>query len=520
MIASTRLIAFTCLLVLHVGPRKKDSNPFDTVKTNAGLISGTTNTDGDIHIFKGVPFAAPPVGHLRWQKPQPVKPWDAVRKCDAFGASPVQDKPVPFSMWSKEFLIPDEPISEDCLYLNVWTGAKSPTEKRPVIVWIYGGGFSSGGSGCPIYDGAAMAKKGIVFVSINYRVGIFGFFAHPELTKESGNNASGNYGLMDQVAALQWVQKNIAAFGGDKNNVTIAGQSAGSMSVNCLVASPLTKNLFQKAIAESGATVISGILRPNTGLKEAEEDGIKTASALNASSLDALRNISADQILNAPQKLRGPVVDGYVLPAAVKNIFAAAKENKVSLLTGWNENEGLFFGDIKDAEDFKKDALKDYGSSVSTFLKNYPASNDSEAAVSQMNLSRDMIFGVQNYIWANMQSDHGSTVYVYRFARKVPATGEYVKYGAFHTGEVPYAYNNLSFVNRPWLQIDWQLANTMSSYWANFAATGNPNGKDLPVWPNYDTKDKMIMVLDQKPASKKLPDAAALDFLFTKMNGD
>jgi len=202
----------------------------ETVKVTGGLISGTKSKEDDIRIFKGIPFAAPPVGDLRWKAPQPVQPWTGVKQCDAFGASPMQNSPAPFSMWTEEFLIPKEPISEDCLYLNVWTKATTPKEKRPVIVWIYGGGFGSGGCGCAIYDGEAMAKKGIVFVSINYRVGVFGFFAHPELTKESPNNASGNYGLMDQVAALQWVKKNIAAFGGDPYNVTIAGQSAGSMS--------------------------------------------------------------------------------------------------------------------------------------------------------------------------------------------------------------------------------------------------------------------------------------------------
>ncbi|MBE7179119.1 MAG: carboxylesterase family protein, partial [Mucilaginibacter polytrichastri] len=210
------------------------------LKIDAGWISGIKSADGDITSFKGIPFAEPPVAQLRWKAPRPVKPWAGLRKCDAFGASPMQGNPAPFSMWTKEFLIPDEPISEDCLYLNVWSGAKNGSEKRAVLVWIYGGGFVSGGSAVPIYDGEALARQGVVVVSINYRVGIFGFFAHPELTKESGRNASGNYGLMDQIAALKWVQKNIAAFGGDPQKVTIAGQSAGSMSVNALVASPLT----------------------------------------------------------------------------------------------------------------------------------------------------------------------------------------------------------------------------------------------------------------------------------------
>jgi para-nitrobenzyl esterase len=221
----TTVIVSAALVLLTEGFSFKQNNieAFERVKVDGGIISGTINTACDIHIFKGIPFAATPVGNLRWKEPQPVIPWKGLKECIAFGASPMQGSPIPFGPWSAEYLIPKKPISEDCLYLNVWTGAASPKEKRPVIVWIYGGGFMSGSAGCAIYDGEAMAKKGIIFVSINYRVGIFGFFAHPELTKESIHHASGNYGLMDQIAALQWVSKNIAAFGGDPNNVTIAG---------------------------------------------------------------------------------------------------------------------------------------------------------------------------------------------------------------------------------------------------------------------------------------------------------
>jgi para-nitrobenzyl esterase len=493
-----------------VGLNSNRTDDLSVVRTDAGLISGTVNSGGDIHIFKGIPFAAPPLGDLRWKAPQPVSPWKGVRECTSFGPSPMQGTPVPFSMWTQEFLIPKEPISEDCLYLNVWTGAKSSKEKRAVLAWIYGGGFSSGGSGVPIYDGEAMAKKGIVFVSINYRVGIFGFFAHPELTKESGSNSSGNYGLMDQIAALKWIQKNIGEFGGDPHNVTIAGQSAGSMSVNCLVASPLAKNLFQRAIAESGASFTNG----NQSLQKAEEDGIRTMQSLNASSIADLRQMPAEELMKKGQGFRGPVIDGYVLPDAIVNIFTAHRENKVDLLTGWNQDEGIQMGPKKNAEQFKTDAEKNYGADAQTFLQYYPASNDEEAAASQLRVSNDQIFGVQNYTWANIQSGHGLKVYVYRFARKVPATGEYIKYGAFHTGEVPYAYDNLKFVDRPWEQSDHRLASTMSSYWANFAKTGNPNGKDLPLWEAYNLSDKKIMVLDVNPHTAPLPDAASLDFLY------
>jgi para-nitrobenzyl esterase len=282
-----------------------------------------------------------------------------------------------------------------------------------------------------------------------------------------------------------------------------------------LAASPLAKNLFQKAIGESGAVFTNG----NSILQKAEDEGTKITQSLNASSISDLRAIAAEDLMEKVQGFRGPIIDGYVLPDAIVNIFNAGKENTVSLLTGWNEDEGIMFGPVKNAEDFKKDAEKNYGADVQTFLQFYPATTDEEAATSQLKLSRDQIFGAQNYTWANIQSSQGSKVYVYRFTRKVPGTGQYAKYGAFHTGEVPYAYDNLQFVHRPWEQVDHQLATTMSSYWANFIKTGDPNGNRLPEWDTYKTTDKKIMNLGVKPGSETIPDAAPLDFLYEKMIG-
>ncbi|MET0242251.1 MAG: carboxylesterase family protein [Flavitalea sp.] len=479
--------------------------PFE-ISTSAGKISGTT-IHNNITIFKGIPFAAPPVGALRWKAPQPVKAWTDVRECNRFGPSPMQPSPAPFSMWSQEFLIPKEPISEDCLYLNVWTAAKSQKEKRPVLVWIYGGGFGSGGSAVPIYDGESFASKSIVFVSINYRVGIFGFLAHPELTAESSTKSSGNYGLMDQVAALKWVQQNIAAFGGDPENVTIAGQSAGSMSVNSMVASPLAKGLFIKAIPQSGANFTSAA----PSLKSAEDQGLATQESLGVNSLEALRSLSAEDLLQKSKGRFWPVVDGYVLPASIAEIFAQNKENKVSLLTGWNQDEGLAGAPVSAAE-FRRQAAQ-YGADSAAFLRYYPSGNDEQSARSQNYLSRDQIFGAQNYTWANIASAKNQKVYVYRFTRKVPATGDYIKYGAFHTGEVPYAYNNLRFVDRPWEKEDIILANQMSSYWINFIKTGDPNGAGLPKWPLYNKQSKQIIFFDKVVTAGKMKDAAGLDLL-------
>jgi para-nitrobenzyl esterase len=490
------------------------NDPLDTVRVDGGLVSGSTDSSGNIHIFKGIPFAAPPLGDLRWKAPQPVVPWQGIKKCDAFGPSPMQGKPVPFGPWSKEYLIPKEPISEDCLYLNVWSGAKSADEKRPVLVWIYGGGFVSGGSGVPIYDGEAMAKKGIIFVSINYRVGIFGFFALPELTKESPNNTSGNYGLLDQIAALNWVKNNISSFGGDPQNVTIAGQSAGSMSVNCLVASPLCKGLFKRAIAESGANFVQGARRALT-LTDAENGGLQFEKKVGANSLEDLRAIPAEQLLAQQWNFSAPKIDGYVLPRSIPVIFNEDKQNQVDLLTGWNEDDGVVFGQPSTATAFKNEMDLQYGKKAKKILKFYPAKTDEEAASSQKRILRDRQFGIQNYTWANAHAKESShPVYLYRFTRKLPATGDYVKYGAFHTGEVAYAYGNLRFVERcPWQPVDYSLEKTMLSYWANFAATGNPNGKDLPYWPAYNTQSNMTMMLGENPEAKPLPDKKSLDFL-------
>ena len=268
-----------------------------SVKTQDGLVSGKLVGEDSVKTFMGIPFAAAPVGELRWKAPQPVSPWEGVKECVANPASAIQNPPVPFFAWSEEFLIPPTPISEDCLYLNVWTDAEKSDEKRPVMVWIHGGGFTGGSGTVPLYDGEELAKKGIVVVTINYRLGVLGFLSHPELSKESDSGTSGNYGVLDQIAALKWVKNNISQFGGDPKNVTIAGQSAGSMSVNVLVSSPMAKGLFNKAIAQSGAMFNYDGGRSGRNIEMAEKAGEEFMEKTGAGSLEALRQIQADSLL-------------------------------------------------------------------------------------------------------------------------------------------------------------------------------------------------------------------------------
>jgi para-nitrobenzyl esterase len=477
------------------------------ITTKAGKIKGHWSSDSKIMAFKGIPYAAPPVGGLRWKAPQPATPWQGVKECNRFSASPMQPKPVPFSMWSAEFLIPQEPIGEDCLYLNVWTASKSAKAPKPVLVWIYGGGFSSGGSACPIYDGEALARKDVVVVSINYRVGIFGFFAHPDLSKNG--EASGNFGLLDQIAALQWVKNNIAAFGGNPDQVTIAGQSAGSMSVNALVASPLAAGLFNKAIGQSGANFTGSM----PSKEDAEKELLGTMKSIGSFGLDDLKKMDAATLLAKGNGMRRPYIDGHVLPEQVADIYAKGKQNKVALLHGWNEDEGLMFSGIKNATDFVNDLRKNFGAQADYLIGEYRAANDFEAAQAQLDLSRDQFFGLQGYLWLEAHSKQQLPVYAYRFKRIVPATGEYKKFKAFHTGEVPYAFNNLHFVDRPWEAVDHQLATTMADYWTNFVKTGNPNGKGLPEWPAFGMQGKATLVLDVDVRSQTMQDAGRLEVL-------
>jgi para-nitrobenzyl esterase len=463
------------------------------IRTENGLVSGYTS--GDVNIFKGIPFATPPTGDLRWKAPQPVKSWFGTLICDRFSASPMQRKPVPFMMWSEEFITPPGKLSEDCLYLNIWTPAATVTDRLPVFVWIYGGGFSSGSSACAVYDGEEMSKKGIVFVSINYRVGVFGFLSHPELSKETENKVSGNYGLLDQVAALQWINKNIGAFGGDPLKVTIAGQSAGSMSVCALVASPLAKGLFRGAIAQSGGILTSFLTR---NFAEAEKTGLTFMEKMKAVNLAELRGKPAEELIASGGNF-GPVTDGYVIS---NDIFAAFKDgifNDVTMLAGWVTGDGSLMGVKKmTPESYKKQALEKYGDKAGKYLDFFPGNTNEQVTTSLEKLNMMQFAALPAYLWAGFSKQ---PAYLYQFSH-VPVDKEgFPNYGAFHTSEVPFALHTLHLWKRPWREVDLEVEKTMSQYWVNFVETGDPNGKKLPEWIKYDKSTGSIIEIAEKPVS-------------------
>jgi para-nitrobenzyl esterase len=396
----------------------------------------------------------------------------------------------------------DNQPSEDCLSLTIWIPAKPTSSKIPVIVWFYGGGFVAGSNSESRYDGENLARKGVIIVSPNYRLGVFGFYSHPELTKESEHHASGNYGLLDQVAALQWVNRNIAAFGGDPQNVTIAGESAGSFSVCSLMASPLSKGLFQKAIGESGGYYPNKRDKP---LADSEEAGVKFAESLGAASLVQMRAKPADELLQAAAKHNrgfdfGPNVDGYFFPTDAATIYAHGDQAHVPLLAGWNADEGkmmvLFAPQRPAAKSFAEMAHARFKDRAEQFLKAYPASTDEEALASAEALSGDDFIAYSTWKWIDMQAKTGKVpVYRYLF-EQIPAVkpGAMIgpipasEAGARHACEIEYVFETLkSQEGVPWTDDDFKVSDAMSSYWVNFAKQGDPNGKGLPEWQKYES---------------------------------
>jgi para-nitrobenzyl esterase len=460
------------------------------VKVAQGQLSGVPGRNPAITAFKGVPFAAPPVGDLRWREPRPAPAWQGTRAAADFSLSCVQNIVDVSNPWTYEFMAHGA-VSEDCLYLNVWTPARTVIERRPVFVYIHGGANREGSGSVPAYDGEGLASRGLVVVTINYRLGVFGFFAHPEATKESPNRASGNYGLLDQIAAVKWVKENIAAFGGDPDNITIAGQSAGASAVHNITASPLARGLFHRAIAQSGSSL--NTFGPGRAMADQEADGVRFAALKGAASLAALRAMSAEQVFAPiPPASQGaapaaplrwtPVVDGYALPASVGEIFRSGRQNDVVTMTGANADEsGASTRPTATAQSFVAQAKQRYGDDAAAFLKLYPAATDDQAKVAANTSARD-IARMSMYLWALERAKTAKTpVYTYYWTHTLPGPDS-AQYGAFHTSEVPYLLNTLSMSPRPFTAMDHRIADLFSTYVVNFATTGDPNGGGLPRW--------------------------------------
>ena len=458
------------------------------VAVDGGRLNGSA--DGDVRIFRAIPYAAPPTGSLRWRPPQPIVPWEGVRDATRFSPACLQRQRGQDSFYGQ---IVDQ-MSEDCLYLNVWTRAES-NAPAPVMVWIHGGALTSGHGGEVTYDGTALAKRGVVLVTINYRLGPLGYLSHPLLREESPQKSSGNYGTLDQVAALNWVQKNIAAFGGDSGRVTIFGESAGSWSVNHLMASPLAKGLFHRAIGESGGGF--GSIGGATPKADADAAGERFVATLlgsgGAPTLEAMRAKTGDDVIAVTGGLSRPNVDGWVFPDTIYNIFAAGRQNDVPVIVGSNADEGTSLGaggrGSTTVADYKKSARETYGPLADAFLKTYPVSKDEDTFDARVGSYTDQTFGWEMWTWARMMDTVSSDAYLYFFSRVAPgADRERVK--AFHAAEIIYVFDNLGkspypYANRAYDETDRTLSNAMASYWVNFATKGNPNGEGLTAWPVY-----------------------------------
>ncbi len=456
--------------------QKKSSANNTRVKIAKGMLEGNLDETGIVS-FKGIPYAAPPVGNLRWKEPQPVQSWQGVRAAKNFGPRAMQ--PPIYS----DMVFRSNGMSEDCLYLNVWT--PNTKGKLPVLVYFYGGGFVTGDGSESRYDGESMAQKGIVALTVNYRVGVFGLLAHPELSKESPHHVSGNYGLLDQSAALNWVKQNIAAFGGDPRKITIAGESAGSISVSAQMASPLSKHIIAGAIGESGSLL--GALPP-APMNNTEENGVRFAKGVGANSLAELRALDADTLLKLSSKygvFRFPMtIDGYFFPKEPLAIYQSGEQAHVPLLAGWNSEEsgsGAIMGNYPFTKDnFKKAVQLLYGMKAEEILKVYVVNSDDDVAQVSTDLASDIFMGFGTWRWTNLQTKTGTKpVYRYYYTHPRPPAKR-----AVHSAEIEYAMGNLTYNKKyTWTDEDYKVSNLMQQYFANFIKTGNPNSSGLPNWP-------------------------------------
>jgi para-nitrobenzyl esterase len=524
------LMAIGMLCQLNVMAQTNNYFPVQA-KVENGVIEGLYDTKSSLQLYLGVPFAKPPVGNLRWKAPQPLDNWTGVKETKAFGPRSVQ------AIVFGDMHARSNGISEDCLYLNVWTPATRNTKGLPVLVYFYGGGFVAGDGSEPRYDGAAMAKKGIVVVTVNYRLGLFGFLAHPELSKEAPYKASGNYGLLDQASSLKWVQKNIAAFGGDPKKVTIAGESAGSVSVSAQMVSPLSKNLIAGAIGESGSGVstLSAV-----SLAEAEKQGAEFAKNAGYTSLAQLRAASTRDLYEAYAESKRfgfpSVIDGYFYPKNMADIFLAKEQAQVPLLLGWNSAEipGMAFmqGLPYTEENLVKKVKEAYPNDFEEALKMYPHGNAKEIEWAATNLASDRFISYSTWKWFDLHRKNSSQpVYRYLYSKLrpplvdqslTPGLAGGTQQGGFkmpepigapHACEIEYCMGNLDLVTEyAWTADDYKVSDTMLNFFANFIKTGNPNGDKLPEWPAAKPNDQNppVMVLDTESKSVNANDARYL----------
>jgi para-nitrobenzyl esterase len=478
----------------------------EPIQIDGGSVEGVN--EAGVQVFKGLPFAAAPVGPLRWRAPQLAPPWAGTRKADTFSAVCPQNGSYP-----PESAL--EPTSEDCLYLNIWRPAEAISKPLPVMVWIYGGALENGSASTPLYAGDGFAKRGVILVTFNYRLGVLGFLSLKALNKESANGVSGNYGLLDQIAALKWVQRNIGAFGGDPQNVTIFGQSSGSIAVSALVASPLAKALFQRAIGESGGLFEPVELSSGFSPTGAEDDGAWFAHRQGDASLEQLRAKSPAELLKTPFDAHF-VIDGYVLKQSPFDAYREGVRNDVDVLVGSNRDEGQLFlrtktvtvGNLKDI------LAKDFPAPLVWLLNPEPGNSDAEARITAAAIESDMRFRWDMWAWARLAAQNGKKhVYYYQFSRTPPFSGtdQYAGLGATHGMEMPYVFNHLGLYEASWTAIDRTLAEVMPEYWTNFAKSGDPNGGGLPKWPSFRESPDKVMMLGEGLRAEAIPGEARLE---------
>lgn len=502
------------------------------VRTQFGELDGQWNPDHSVCAFRGVPYAKPPLGALRWRPPQLPEIWSGVRPANVFGPRCIQPNRPHHAIG----YFGPELESEDCLTLNIWTSTPSRSGRLPVMVWFHGGALLVGSGALPIFEGSMLARRGAVIVTINYRLGRLGFLCHPALSAEQPWRSSGNYGLLDQIAALEWVRDNIEAFGGDPGCVTIFGQSAGSSAVSQLMSSRLAKGLFHRAIGQSGGSFFSRTLAP---LEQAEQAGLKFAEMIGATSLDDLRTRGARDLqfirpddgnrMNDVYDAADPrgidkrtawaVIDGHVIHEPLRDTFARGSQNEVPLLTGSTADEGSTQPAIPVLSEFQRRARADWGAMAESYLHHFPASSDAEAELASRRAIGTRIFNWENWTWANLQAQTGrSAVFFYHFAHAPPKPqsdegGDLSRrLGAFHTAEIPYVFQTLAARSWAWSDTDRDLSDMMAAYWINFAASGDPNGSGLPFWPHYTPETATAAIFNNGMRVDNVPDLDVLRF--------